>query len=521
MNEKIKNVTNHRKYGMSGKSEYRIKNYKRNTISGIINKIVTLLLPFAARTCLIYVLGIEYVGLNGLFTAILQMLSLAELGFGTAIVYSMYKPVALDDTEKLSALLFFYRKAYRMVGTVILGIGLCLMFFIDGLVNGGYPDDVNIYLLYLIYLINTVASYFLYAYRTAVLNAYQRGYICSWVSCICYFFLYVLQIFVLLAFKSYYFYICLTPVVTIAINLINGYISKKLYPEIKCAGSLDKAEKRDIYHSVISLMWHKIGNTLIYSFDSIVISSFLGLTALGRYNNYYYIYNAVAGFFSTFYFGVTAGIGNSLLVEKEGKVRDDFFTFTFLNMFLAGISACIMLCMYQDFVFLWLGSGDMLPRSTVFLMVSYFYIWHSRRIIHTFKDAAGLWNEDKFRPIVEGIINLILNMILVGRIGLNGVVISTIISMVIIGMPWETKVFVKDYCGIKMSEYWLVIGKFYSVFLILTSAIYFMMEFVTVVSTVTLIEKLLFCILLTILLFGLIYMKNENIKKIVRYIKKY
>ena len=135
MNENIKNVTNQRKCGMSEESEYRIKNYKKNTISGIINKIVTLLLPFAARTCLIYVLGIEYVGLNGLFTAILQMLSLAELGFGTAIVYSMYKPIALDDTEQLSTLLFFYRKVYRLVGTVILGVGFCLMPFIDRLVK--------------------------------------------------------------------------------------------------------------------------------------------------------------------------------------------------------------------------------------------------------------------------------------------------------------------------------------------------------------------------------------------------
>ena len=505
---------------MTDQSEYRLRNYKKNTVSGIINKFVTLLLPFATRTCLLYVLGIEYVGLNGLFTAILQMLSLAELGFGSAIVYSMYKPIAVNDTKHLSALLFFYKKVYRIVGAVILGIGLCLMPFIDKMIDGGIPNDINIYWLYLIYLLNTSASYFLYAYRTAVLNAYQRGYICSWISCIYYFLLYLFQIIVLLAFKSYYLYIGITPVVTVAINLTNGYISKILYPQVKCEGSLREAEKKSIYYSVISLMWHKIGNTLIYSFDSIVISSFLGLAALGRYNNYYYIYNAIAGFFSTFYFGVTSGIGNFFLVEDKEKVLDGFFTFTFFNMFFVGVSACILLCMYQDFVFLWIGSNDMLPSSTVFLMVAYFYVWHSRRIIHTFKDAAGSWREDKFRPIIEGMVNLVINVALVDHIGLNGVIISTMISMIFVGMPWEIKVFVKDHLGIEMSKYWRTLGGFYCVFCVLTIVVFFVTDFVSVTGIIAFAVKFLLCALLAMMLFGLVYKEDKNFKKMLKCIKK-
>ena len=168
---------------MSLKSD-RIKNTRRNAIWGIVNKFITILLPFITRTVLIYVLGVEYVGINGLFSSILQVLSLAELGFSSAIVYSMYKPLAENDNDVVCALLQFYKKIYRCIGSIVLIIGVALIPFLKYLISGSCPSDVNIYVVYIIYLLNTSCSYFLFAYKKSLLSAVQRQDIISKVAMI-------------------------------------------------------------------------------------------------------------------------------------------------------------------------------------------------------------------------------------------------------------------------------------------------------------------------------------------------
>ena len=157
----------------------KTKNAVRNIFFGAVFKIITLLGPFIIRTMILWIMGSEYIGLNSLFTSILSFLSLAELGVGSALVYSMYKPIAEDDQDMICALLNLYRKMYRIIGMIILGVGLLLLPFLNKLVKGEAPADVNLYILYLIYLFNTVISYVMFAYKQSLLTAFQRSDIIS------------------------------------------------------------------------------------------------------------------------------------------------------------------------------------------------------------------------------------------------------------------------------------------------------------------------------------------------------
>ena len=224
----------------------RTKNATRNIIWGIIEKIVTILMPFICRTVFIKVLGSEYLGLNSLFTSILQVLSISELGIGTAIVFSMYKPIADDDEETLCALLNIYRKIYWIIGTIILVLGLAIIPILPNLITGAYPTGVNIYVSYLIYLFNTVIGYFLFAYKQALFSAYQRNDLLSKRTTIINFVSNILQIILLQLSQDYYIYLFVLPLTTIVTNLANAYLARKTYPNLRCRGHISAEMKCSI-----------------------------------------------------------------------------------------------------------------------------------------------------------------------------------------------------------------------------------------------------------------------------------
>ena len=432
----------------------RTKKSIENIIFGMVNRFVLMLFPFVVKTIMIKKLGSEYLGLNNLFSSILQVLSLSELGIGTAMVYSMYKPMAENDKPTLCALLNLYRKFYTIIGCVILGLGILVMPFLDKPISGSYPADINLYSLYVIYLINTVLSYFLFAYKKSLLEASQQNSVESKINTVASILMYICQIFALVVTSNYYVYAIFLPLSTILINLLRNILVKRMYPDIVCTGQMSKEFVHGIYKKVGALIGHRIGTTIITSADSIVISAFLGLHVLAVYGNYYYILSSLIAVVTIFYTATTASIGNSLITADEKKNYSDFKTFTFLNNWLVGWFTICLICLYQPFMKIWMGEEMMFPFHMVILLAIYFYAWLSRRIGLTYKDAAGLWAEDFWKPYVGSVVNILTNILLVKAIGIEGVVISTIIVMVVIYFPWETKVLftkmfhsnVKEYC---------------------------------------------------------------------------
>ena len=267
----------------------RTKNSVKGIVSGMINKIILLIIPFIVRTIFIKTLGMEYLGLNSLFSSILNILNLAELGVGSAIVFSLYSAIAKNDEKEICALMNFYKKIYRIIGILVVAIGLIILPFIRQLCKGSVPTDVNIYILYLMYLVNSASSYFLYAYKNCLLTAYQQTYISNNVSTFVKVGLNVLQAIFLLLGQGYYVYLALAILATITENIVNAIWATRKYPNYKANGEIPKDEKKMIYKKVKALFFYKVGGVVLSSVDSIVISSFLGLTVLGKYNNYYYV----------------------------------------------------------------------------------------------------------------------------------------------------------------------------------------------------------------------------------------
>lgn len=412
---------------------------------GFVNKACTLLLPFATRTVLIYVLGVEYVGLSTLFASILSVLSLAELGVGTALVYAMYKPMATGDNVKVRALLALYRKWYRAIGAIILAIGLCLVPFLDALVSGDVPADIDLRVLYGIYLANTVLSYFMFAYKQAAFTASQRSDVVSNVGSALAIVSALLQITVLLALRSFYAYALVLPLITVGQNLALSVLFDKKYPQFRPSGELTKDEVRAIGTNILGLMIQKIGTVFLTSVDSIVISAFLGLTVLGVYNNYWTLVTAVAGFDGMLTMNIIPSVGNSIAVENRGKNFRDFRKFDFLYTWLIAWCGCCLTALSQPFVEIWLGEDNMLEFGMVALLGVVFFTSHVNDMTYVYRDAAGLWKQGKFVPLAAATVNLALNISLVNVIGLPGVAISSIVALLAVYTPFYTKILFLSY----------------------------------------------------------------------------
>ena len=269
----------------------RTKNATRNITTGLTLQIYRTVVPFIMRTVMIYTLGVQYLGLNSLFTSILSVLELAELGVGSAMVYSMYKPIAEDDTDTICALMRLYRLYYRVIGLVIAIAGCILLPFIPSLVKKDLPEGLNIYTLYLLHLSSTVLSYWLFSYKNCLLSAHQRNDIKNRIILIVDTLRYAVQCIILFVFKNYYLYVATMLGSQALTNIVTACVVDKKYPDYHPKGKLPREQVKEINHRVADLFTAKIGSVVVNSADTIVISAFLGLTVLAVYQNYYYIIN--------------------------------------------------------------------------------------------------------------------------------------------------------------------------------------------------------------------------------------
>lgn len=487
----------------------RTNNTIRNMKWGYINRIINIILPFIFRTVMIKVLGAEYLGINSLFVSILQVLSLSELGFGSAMVYSMYKPIAEDDNDTLCALLNFYKRVYSVIGCIIMGVGLILVPFIPHMISGTYPDTINIYIVYIIFLLNTAVSYFLFAYKGALINAFQRNDIESKISTIISLFRYGLEIIVIYMTKQYYYYLFVGLAATLLNNLLKLWYTNRVFPELKCRGILGTKYKNEIKSNVLALMCHKIGGTILNSADNIVLSAFMGVVVVANYSNYYYVMNAVEAIVIVCFTGMTAGIGNSFATETVEKNRTDFKHVLFFNAWIVAWCCVCFICLYQDFMQLWVGKKYMLSNGIVLLIVLYFFIHCIRRTIIVFRDGAGMWQDNKWQPICSACFNLIVNVILVQIIGLEGVLISSILSMVLIDNPWEAFAFCKKI-KVKPREYFMMIVRYFSLTVFITSITYCLCLLINSGLIINLLIKGSICVIVPNIILLVVFRRNSN-----------
>lgn len=499
----------------------RTRNASRNIFFGIILKAYQILVPFLMRTAMIYLMGVEYLGLNSLFTSVLQVLNLAELGVGSAMIYSMYKPIAEDDKETICALMHLYKIYYRVIGLAVGIMGLILLPFIPKLIRGTVPSDMNVYVLYLLNLGATVVSYWLFAYKNSILQAYQRTDITSRVSLITESIKYVLQIGTLAIFHNYYYYVIVLLLTQIMTNIITALCANKMYPDCKARGKLPKETVTGINRRIKDLFTSKLGAVIVNSADTIVISAFLGLSTLAIYQNYFYLITSVIGFVFIVFNACRAGIGNSLVVESKEKNFEDFRLFTFIIVWISGVCTSCFLCLFQPFMKLWVGEKLMVSFSVVICFCIYYFVYEINQLFNVYKDAAGIWHEDRFRPLITALTNLILNLLMVNQYGLYGVILSTVLSMLFVGMPWLihnlfSVVFEKTY----LKKYLIELIKYVTIVIGVCTLSYLLCCRIDLSDILTLIVRLVICMLVSNGMFFVAFSKSAEFKKSIILVDK-
>lgn len=485
----------------------------KNLIFSLVGQAAGVGINFVARIVFLQILTAEYLGINGLFSNILSMLSLMELGVGSAMTFSLYKPLAENNKEKVKSLMLLYKKAYIIIGILILIIGVAitplLPYFIDEMPN----ISENINLIYILFVVNTSISYF-YTYKRSLIISDQRRYIATAYRYGFYFFLNVAQIIVLYITRNYIWYLVTQIIFTFMENVTLSIKADKMYPYLKekSAEKLEKADTDKIKKNVIAMIGHKIGGIVVNGTDNILLSKFVGIVEVGIYSNYYLIINALNIVLGQVFTAITASVGNLVATTEKEKVYDIFKKTFFLNFWLYGFSSICLLVLFNNFITIWLGNEYLFTMDIVLVLVINFYITGMRKAVLTFRDATGLYWEDRYKPFAESIINLVFSIILAKAFGTIGVFIGTFISTMTTCFWVEPYILYKYEFKLGISQY----IKKYIIYTILTIIVGFitviLSNLISISGILGFIIKVIICIIVTNGMFFIVLHKTEEFK---------
>ncbi len=492
-----------------------------NSIISLVSSMTTMLLGFIAQAIFIRLLGYEYLGLNGLFTNVITMLSFFELGMGNAIVYNLYKPIADNDEKKIKALMNFYKKAYNVIALLVFGVGIIILPFIKFFV-GEVTVDVNLYLVYFLFLLSTVSTY-LVSYKRSLLYANQKNYIINIIHTVYTIVLNIVQLLVLYLTKNYYLYLGIKVCCQLIENVIISINANKLYPILNEINKekLDKKTEKNIFDKVKGLLCHKVGGALVNGTDNIIISKFLGVYTVGLYANYELITRACNIMFGQMLSSTTASVGNLLASKDRSKAFTVFKKMRFLNFWISCFTATCILVIVQPFVKIWIGKDGLLPIVVVMVITFNYFQKMQRNTYFAFKDSAGIWVEDKYVPLVESAINIIVSIVGVKLIGLAGVFIGTIVSGLSYWCYSYPKYVYKRLFDRNYSNYYKETFGYIGLFLIIASLTFYVSTLIVVKGALlqVLINTIL-CLILPNILICLLFFKTEEFKYIIGILNK-
>lgn len=411
----------------------RVDNVAKNMKFAIACQIVTGVVNFVVRRVFAIVLGQDYLGLSGLFADILSMLSLAELGFGTSILFSLYKPVAQGDVEKIKSLMALYRTAYRVIGLVVLGVGLALTPFLDWFVKEMPEGIPHIQWIYILNVVNSALSYF-FIYKATLLFACQQKYVEMLVNTAVKTAAGLIQIGALLLTGNYFLYLGIMLCATLTQNAAISLETDRRYPYLRerKIRPLEREDKRIIFRNVAAMMFHKFGDVAIFSTDSILIAKFVSVAAVGLYSNYMLIRRTLIMVIDMLFSAITASMGNLNASETVERKRLAFRHVNFFSAWLFGWMSICLLWLYNPFIRLWLGEAYLFPMKIVVLIAANFYLYCMRIPVSTTKNAMGLFWNDRYKPIAEVAANLILSVLLARHMGIAGILLGTVLSTLLV-----------------------------------------------------------------------------------------
>lgn len=445
----------------------RTKESIKNMIIAAISNVLSMLVGFITQAVFLKSLGTEYLGINGLFNNIISMLSMIELGIGIAIMSNLYKPIANNDENEILGLMNFYRKSYIKIGSAILLLGILIIPFLK-LIIGTTSIKINIYIVYLLFLLDTVLFYFL-SYKRTLLIAKGKNY---FINIIHIFYLIILnasQICILIFTKNYYLYIIIKVAMRIFENVVINILVNKKNSFIKNVknGTVNRQVEKSIYKKVKALIFHKFGTFIVTGTDNILISIFFGISSVGLYSNYYLIINSICGILTQVFSSITANVGNLMTEDNKDKQYRIFKIIYFFNFLISSISGIILFMLIEPFISIWIGSNYLMSKYILIVLMINFYFTVMRSTFNIFKDAVGIYYEDRFVPIIESICNIVLSILFAKIFGLIGIFMGTISSQLILHLYSYPKYVCKKLFQTNYKQYYIDFIVKFGIFIIL------------------------------------------------------
>lgn len=491
-------------------SQSRIKNTSRNFIYAVILQIVKIALMFIVRIVFVYKLGEEYLGVNGLFTNVIGILSLADLGITTALMYSLYKPLAENNEQKIKEYIAYFRKVYYVIALIITVLGLAIIPFLKYLVN--LPSEMpDIYLYYILLLANSIISY-LFIYKTTLLSADQKMYIINRYDIIFQFILSIMQIVVLVFWKSFIGYLVSNIVCTILSNIVKAKKTDEIYPYLKqnSQTTLSKQERKQIFSNLFSLSFYKIGGIIQTNTDSIITSIFVGTVAVGYYSNYSTIILSVTTFLTMVFTSLKASVGNYLVFKKEEEQLKLFNMLEVYNYWLVAFCSICFIVLIPDFINICFGEDYILSFAVLIWAVLNFYTSNIRQSLWTYRETMGVFKKTKYVTIITAIINIGLSILLGYFFGLAGIIAATVIARMIYAWWKEPLVIYKDYFKSSSMPYFITYIKRLTLLFGITAIVYLLANIISVDNIyIQFLLKCLICIIIPSIIFFIIYKNSE------------
>lgn len=501
----------------------RTTNAFKTSIIGGLSIIIKIVLGFVYRTLFLWILSEVYLGINGLFTNILQILSLTELGITTAIVYRFYKPISENDVYYVGMLMNFFKRVYLVIAGIIMFLGLLIMPFIRYLINdkSEIPNDVNIYVIYILFLANTLSTY-VFSYKITLLSADQKNYKASIIDLISTMAKYGFEIAVLFVTHNYTATLAIGIIVILLVNLGSSiWVSNEYHDVFAVKDMLPREEQKKIFNDTKACLCHKVGYTILTGTDNAILTKMVSLAATGVYSNYSMIITYIQNFLTKILGDFTSSVGNAL-----NEMDDNVFykLFKKMNCFGLWIASVVTICVYivvDDFIQIWLGENFILGGVVTIVLCIQMYIIISRIIHGAFINAAGLFAKDKIRPFIEATLNLLISIVLAKTYGIAGVFIGTIVSTLLTSWWREPYILFRFLFKRSIWEYWKIYGEFTLCTLAISGGLRYL-KYCFTLNKITLgfvFGEGLTALIISNLLLYVIMRKNEEVKMLLEMIQ--
>lgn len=495
-----------------------------NTSIALISRAAAIIMGYIVRIVFTHVLTEDYVGINGLFTDILNVLSLSEMGIETAISFALYKPISRDDIESQKSIMSLYKWFYRFVALFVGIAGLCVIPFMDILIKNK-PDIEHLTYIYILYLLNTVMSY-LFVYKRTLLDAHQLMYIGTLSKTVSWILQDIVQIAVLLFTHDFVLYLYVYIASTLLSNIYISRKTDKLFAFIreKNIKPVEKTQKKSILKNIRAMMMHKIGDVIVNNTDNLLISSFVGITSVGCYSNYYLLIGSVQQVLNETFQGITASVGNLGATSDSSKVLKIFRSVFFLNNWLFGAAAICLFELLNPFVELSFGVQYLFTADIVLMLCINFYVRGMTRSCMIFRNSLGLFWYDRYKSIAEAAINLIASILLAIRFGTLGVFIGTFISTVTTSLWVEPFVLYKYHFHAPVLSYYKKLLSYIIETALIWSTAHASCSFaVNILPSQNIIMQLIIRLLVSVIiinaLFLLLHFRSEELRFVLKKIK--